>query len=262
MKRFAPILGAVVFILATPLLAFAASISWTGGSGIGSDVLPCTDGGHWVLSQAKAVKSATLVVAGGTYQMQRDGKDAYSADSSGPIVIGDVAVVTYDGGGQPTLTLSACDASSSPTPTPTPTPSPSDSPPPSSPPPSGQGGGSSGQTGTSGRTPTLHGGGPAAATDPSVTGKASGHDPKGAGTLSAGPGGPLAPASSRASDPSNAVIRAADGAVQQAWNDGGSDPFQDVRHPPRALVIAVIAIVAIGSCGAFAARHHVIQGAQ
>jgi len=124
MKRFAPVLGAVVLILATPLLAFAASVSWTGGSGSGSDVLPCTDGGHWVLSQAKAVKSATLVVAGGTYQMQRDGKDAYAADSSGPIVIGDLAVVTYSGAGQPALALTACDASSSPTPTPTPTPSP------------------------------------------------------------------------------------------------------------------------------------------
>lgn len=261
MKRFAPVLGAVVLILATPLLAFAASVSWTGGSGSGSDVLPCTDGGHWVLSQAKAVKSATLVVAGGTYQMQRDGKDAYAADSSGPIVIGDLAVVTYSGGGQPALALTACDASSSPTPTPTPTPSPSPtgSPPPSSPPPSGQGGGGSGQPGTSGRTPTLHGGA-AAATDPSVVGNAPGHDPHGAGTLPAGLAGPLDPTSSHAADPSNVVIGAADGAVQQAWNDGSADPFQDVRHPPRALVIAVIAIVGIGLGGVFLARHRLIRG--
>ena len=259
MKRFAPILGAVVLILAMPLLAFAASVSWTGGSGIGSDVLPCTDGGHWVLSQAKAVKSATLVVSGGTYQMQRDGKDAYSADSSGPILIGDLAVVTFDGGGQPSLALAGCDASSSPTPTPipTPTPSPSDSPPPTSPPPSGPGGGGSGRLGTSGTTPTLHGG-PAGVSDPSASATSPRHAPRTAGIVPGGAAGPLDPTSS---DPSNVVIGAADGAVQQAWNAGGSDPFQDARHPPRALVIAVIAIVAIGVGGVVVARHHLIHGA-
>ena len=262
MKRFAPVLGAVVLILATPLLAFAASVSWTGGSGVGSDVLPCTDGGHWVLSQAKAVKSAMLVVSGGTYQMQRDGKDAYSADSSGPILLGDVAVVTFDGGGQPSLALTACDASSSPTPTPTPTPSPSPSgsPPPSSSPPSGQGGGGSGQLSTSGRTPTLHGG-TAGVSDRSAIGRSRRHDPRAAGTVPGGAAGPLDPTSSHASGPSNVVIGAADGAVQQAWNAGGSDPFQDVRHPPRALVIAVIAIVAIGVGGVVVARHRLIHGA-
>jgi hypothetical protein len=77
--------------------------------------------------------------------------------------------------------------------------------------------------------------------------------------------GPLPAAIHRAltshqSDPApNAVIGAADGAVQQAWNDGASDPFQDARHPPRGLVIAVLAVVAIGTGGAFVARRHLIH---
>jgi hypothetical protein len=56
------------------------------------------------------------------------------------------------------------------------------------------------------------------------------------------------------------VIGAADGAIQQGWSDGSTDPFQDVRHPPRALVMAVIAIVAIGVGGVFVARHRLIHG--
>jgi hypothetical protein len=90
------------------------------------------------------------------------------------------------------------------------------------------------------------------------------HDPHAAGGLIAGPagtGGPLDPTSTHVSDPSSAVVGAADGALQQAWNDGGSDPFQDARRPPRALVFLVIAVVAVGVGGAFAARHHLIHGA-
>ena len=82
MKRFAFILGAVALILALPTMALAASLSWTGGSDSGSDLLPCTDGGHWVLSQAQAVTSATLVVGAGTYAMSPDGSDSYTADST------------------------------------------------------------------------------------------------------------------------------------------------------------------------------------
>ena len=85
------------------------------------------------------------------------------------------------------------------------------------------------------------------------------HDPS-AGTVPGVAAGPLDP-TSNGSDPSNVVIGAADGAVQQAWNAGGSDPFQDARHPPRALVIAVIAIVALGLGGVVVARHHLIHGA-
>lgn len=265
MKRIAPILGAVALILALPMMAFAASISWTGGSGSGSDLLPCAGGGHWVLSDAQAVKSATLVVGGATYDMQSNGQDAFTAVSSGPIAAGDLAVVTYDGGGQPSLSLSACDGSSStpsptPTPTPTPTPSPSGSPPATgSPGPSGHTGGGSGQSGTSG---TLHGGAGTATNPSSAPGKVPGHHPHAGGGLIIGPGGPLVPTASHASDPSgSAVVGAADGAVQQAWNDGGSDPFQEARRAPRALVFAVIAVVAIGVGGAFAARHHLIHGA-
>jgi len=66
---------------------------------------------------------------------------------------------------------------------------------------------------------------------------------------------------SGATDPPSVAVGAADGAVQQAWNDGGSDPFQDVRHPPRALVIAVLIVVAAGVGGAFLARHRLIHTA-
>jgi hypothetical protein len=269
MKRIAVILGVVAVILALPMTAFAASISWTGGSGDGSDLLPCADGGHWVLSQAQSVKSATLVVVGATYEMQPDGKDSFTADSSGPIAVGDLAVATYDGGGDPVLSLTACEGSSSPSPTPTPTPTPSPSPSPSgSPPPSGSpgpsghsGGGGSGQTGTSGGTPTLHGG-PGTATDPSSpVRRLPGHGPHATRGLIVSARGALDPTSSHASDPSSVALGAADGAVQQAWNDGGADPFQVARRAPRALVFAVIAVVAIGVGGAFAARHRLIHGA-
>ncbi len=271
MKRFFPLIGAAALILATPLLAYADSISWTGGSGSGSGVLPCLDGGQWVLSDAQAVKSATLVVGGGRYAMQPDGNDSFSADSSGPIIIGDLAVVTYDGGGQPSLALSSCNGSTSPTPDPSPDPSPSPSdspPPPSSPPPGGHTGGGTGGTGGGGSsdgTPVIHGGGGGGtATSGAANTTAS---KKKLQDLSAAHG-PLPAAihraftsdQSRNGDPgANAAVGAADGAVQQAWSDGAPDPFQDVRHPQRALVLGVLAVVALGVGGAFVARHHLIH---
>ena len=265
MKRFLPLIGAAVLILATPLLAYAESLSWTGGVGLGSDALPCTGGGHWLLSDAQAVKSATLAVGGGSYDMQPAGTDAFTADSSGPIVVGDLAVVTYDGGGQPSLSLTGCDAAPSPTPdpSPTPTPSPSDSPPPSGGPGSGGHTGGAGGTGSSGGQ-VIHGGGGSA----SATTTAGGHTTASQRTRHvAAAHGPLPAAIHRAlssdpshtTDPSSAAVGAADGAVQQAWNDGASGPFQEARHPPRALVIAVLAVVAIGVGAAFAARHHLIH---
>jgi hypothetical protein len=95
----------------------------------------------------------------------------------------------------------------------------------------------------------------------SATASASSHDPHASGGSTGGLAGSLDPATSRASDPSSAVLGTADGAVQQAWSDGGSVPFQDARRPPRALVIAVLAVVALGGIGTFAARHHLIRGA-
>jgi hypothetical protein len=270
MKRFLPLIGAAIVILTMPLMAMAESATWTGGSGSGSDLLPCTGGGHWVLSDAQAVKSATLVVVGGTYDMQPDGNDGFSADSSGPIVLGDVAVVTYDGGGQPSLSLTGCDGSSpSPDPSPTPTPSPSDSPPPSGSPGPGHTGGSGG-TGSSDHTPVIRGGTGGisstsggdgggrrlTASQKRVRDLAAKHGPLPAAIHRA-----LTSGASGATDPPSVAVGAADGAVQQAWNDGGSDPFQDVRHPPRALVIAVLIVVAAGVGGAFLARHRLIHTA-
>jgi len=267
MKRFLPLIGAAIVILTMPLMAMAGSVSWSGGSGSGSDLLPCAGGGHWVLADAQAVKSATLVVVGGTYEMQPDGKDGFSADSSGPIVLGDVAVVTFDGGGQPSLSLTGCDASPSPSPdpSPTPTPSPSDSPPPSGSPGPGHTGGSGG-TGSSDHAPVIRGGtggisstragGRATPSQKRVRDLAAKHGPLPAAIHRA-----LTSDASGATDPPSVAVGAADGAVQQAWNDGGSEPFQDVRHPPRALVIAVLIVVAAGVGGAFLARHRLIHTA-
>ena len=77
--------------------------------------------------------------------------------------------------------------------------------------------------------------------------------------IPAGPIGPLDLAAPHAGDPANPVVGAADGAVQQAWTGGGTDPFQVARRPQRALVIAVLAVVAIGVVAAFAARRHLIH---
>lgn len=272
MKRFLPMIGAAMLILATPLMAYADSVSWTGGVGVGSDVLPCTDGGHWVLSDAQAVQSATLVVGAGTYDMQPNGTDAFTADSSGPIVVGDVAVVTYDGGGQPSLSLTGCEgASSSPTPDPSPTPSPSDSPPPTSPPPGSHNGGSGGSgggtggigaIGSPGRSPVIRGGGGPSSTTGSraAASRKALHDLAAAhGPLPAAIHRALTADPSQAADPPDAAVGPVDGAVQQAWNDGAAGPFQEARHPPRGLVIAVLAVVAVGVGGAFAARRHLIH---
>ncbi|HJX07887.1 MAG TPA: hypothetical protein VJ736_07435 [Actinomycetota bacterium] len=274
MKRFLPMIGAAMLILATPLMAYADSVSWTGGVGVGSDVLPCTDGGHWVLSDAQAVQSATLVVGAGTYDMHPDSTDAFSTDSSGPIAVGDVAIATFDGGGQASLSLTSCAGSSSPSPdpSPTPTPSPSDSPPPSSTPPPGSGhtGGGSGGTGGVGSshpTPVIRGGAGGGRDAPPAS--SSGHETPSQrdlrhlsskhGPLPAAIHRALTPDPSHADPPANVGVGAANGAVQEAWNDGASDPFQAARHPPRGLVIAVIAVVAIGVGAAFAARRHLIH---
>ena len=275
MKRFLPLIGAAMLILATPLMAYAESISWTGGSGPGSDLLPCSGNEHWVLSDAQAVKSATLVVGGGTYDMQPDGNNGFSADSSGPLAIGDLAVVTYDGGGQPSLSLASCESSPSPSPDPSPdpSPSPSDTPPPSPSPGGHNGGGTGGNGGTGGTggnsngTPVIHvggGGGGSASTSGGTHSTAAQKKLRDLAAIH----GPLPAAIHRAftsdrthhGDPApNAAVGAADGAVQQAWNDGSADPFQDVRHPPRTLVFIVIAIVAVGVGGAVAARRHLIH---
>jgi hypothetical protein len=276
MKRFLPLIGAAVLILATPLMAHAETVSWSGGSGLGSDLLPCSGGEHWVLSDAQAVKSATLVVGGGTYDMQPDGNSGFSADSSGPLVIGDAAVATYDGGGQPSLSLTSCDSSPSPTPDPSPDPSPSptDSPSPSPPPGGHNGGGTGGNGGTGGTgggnsngSPVIHGGGGGAGSASTSTATHSTAAQKKLRDLSA-THGPLPAAIHRAftagptqqGDPApNAGVGGADGALQAAWNDGSSEPFQDARHPPRTLVFVVIAIVAVGIGGAIAARRHLIH---
>lgn len=119
-------LAALVAVMASPAWA-DGTIPWEGN---GSDNLPCTDGGHWVLAPAHDIDSATLYVDGESYPMTQSGQGSWSADSVGAIDEGVDAYVTYTGEGDEKnhLQLSHCtddDSTPSPTPTDTETPSPS-----------------------------------------------------------------------------------------------------------------------------------------
>src|SRR5439155_15393352 len=125
----------VIAVFATAGVAHADGvIPWTGN---GSDNLPWSDGGHWVLAPEFGIDSATLTVNGVDYVMTQNGNGSWSADSVGPIDDASTAYVTYTGAGDERdhLQLSHCEESS---PSPSPSPSPSESPSPSqSPSPSG-----------------------------------------------------------------------------------------------------------------------------
>ena len=115
MKRF--VIGvAALFVVVLPTTASAATpLTWVAGSGLGSDAVPCAGAEHWLLSDATQVSSASLLVGGTTYAMQQDNGNQWSADTDAPLVVGDVAVATYEGDGTPTLSLGSCTAASSPT---------------------------------------------------------------------------------------------------------------------------------------------------
>jgi hypothetical protein len=98
MKR----LAALLFIAAVPLAfvgiaSASTSITWVGGTGNGSDNLPCADGAHWVLSPAQGITSATLAFDGHTYDMVQSGEGSFSVDTPGPVGVGDVVTVSYEG---------------------------------------------------------------------------------------------------------------------------------------------------------------------
>lgn len=131
-------LGMVVVIVglvltAGPVRATTSVIPWGGN---GSENLPCSEGGHWVLAPSFGIDSATLHVDGNAYTMTENGNGSWSADSVGPIDANVDAYVTYTGDGDERdhLQLSHCtDSSPSPSPSgsPSPSPSPSESPSPS-----------------------------------------------------------------------------------------------------------------------------------
>jgi hypothetical protein len=113
MKKLAALamLVGLVFLLTPAFAAHAdGSIPWTG---LGSDNLPCDEGGYWVLSPAFGVNSATLTVDGQDYVMAQHGKGSWSAESSGAVTATTTASVQYTGPGDPRdhLQLSHCTSS-------------------------------------------------------------------------------------------------------------------------------------------------------
>jgi LPXTG-motif cell wall-anchored protein len=128
-KAFALALG-VVMLTATAAQASDNVIPWEGQ---GSDNLPCSSGGHWVLAPAFGIDSAVLTVEGTDYVMTQNGNGSWSADSVGAIDEDVDAYVTFTGDGDERdhLQLSHCtDSSPSPSESPSETPSetPSESP--------------------------------------------------------------------------------------------------------------------------------------
>ena len=255
MKRFAMAVSVLV-VLVFPMTASAATpLTWVAGSGLGSEAVPCAGGEHWVLSDAMHVTDASLLVAGTSYTMQQDNGNAWSVDTDAPIVLGDIAVATYDGDGSPTLSLGSCTTASSPTPTPTPTPTPSPSPsdPPGGVPVRGAGGGA-------GTGPRGNGG--SSVTGSTTTSRTVG-DPGRTGNRAFPPNGGRGGAGARnfGGQPTQAADPAL-GSTDTPYVAGGLEPaigdgsvtsgLPDPRKPPLLLVIGVLAIIA--SVAAVAAK--------
>jgi hypothetical protein len=74
--------------------ALAGETTWTGN---GSENLPCAEGGHWILSPAQGITSATLTVNGVTYEMTQSGDGSFSADSVGSLDENTTASATWEG---------------------------------------------------------------------------------------------------------------------------------------------------------------------
>jgi hypothetical protein len=126
-------LVAGVIAVMSPWALADGTIPWGGN---GSDNLPCTDGGHWVLAPSFGVESATLFVNGQSYTMVQagNGHGSWSADSVGPLTDPVDAYVEFTGDGNTRnhLQLSHCtEGEPSPSPSESPSPSPSESPSPS-----------------------------------------------------------------------------------------------------------------------------------
>ena len=105
----------MLFAAFSPALA-DGNINW---GGHGSDVLPCTSGGHWVLAPSFGVTGATLHVNGVDYVMSQNGQGSWSADSVGALDSNLTASVSFTGAGDErnSLQLSHCNEGTVPTPT-------------------------------------------------------------------------------------------------------------------------------------------------
>lgn len=245
MKRFAIAVSTLVVVTLPTMASAATPLTWVGGSGSGSDALPCAGAEHWVLSDAMHVTDASLSVGGASYAMQPDNGNAWSVDTDAPIVLGDVAVATYDGDGTPALSLGSCTAASSPSPTPTP--SPTD--PPGVVPVRGagigaQGGGGSSMTGSTATSRTA--GGPERAANPPV-------GPS--GTIGAGPRDPAGqPTGATDPAPASGDTPNGIGALEPAIGDGSmTNAVPDTRKPPLLLVVSVLVII-VAVCAVAAKR--------
>jgi hypothetical protein len=95
----------------TASIALASTtIQWTGQ---GSESLPCSGGGHWVLT-GQGVTSATMTVNGVVYTMHQNGNGSFAADSNGSLGAGTTASATYEGSPKnPQFVLSHCVAGDS-----------------------------------------------------------------------------------------------------------------------------------------------------
>ena len=257
MKRFVIGVAALLVVVFPTTASAATPLTWVAGSGLGSDALPCAGAEHWLLSDATQVTSASLLVGGTTYAMQQDNGNQWSADTDAPLVVGDVAVATYEGDGTPTLSLGSCTAASSPTPTPTP--SPTD--PPGGVPVRGAGGGAGNGNGTNGN------GGSSLNGSTSTTSHTA-HGP-GRGATSAvapnvksgaGPRDPGEQPKQAAAAPSSTAAPYVTGGLEPAIGDSSiTSGLPDPRKPPLLLVIAVLAIIA--SFAAVAAKRKLSHAA-
>lgn len=108
MRKFLVIALTALTVGGTASIALAATtLPWTGQGG---ENLPCSDGGHWVLT-GKGITSATMVVNGVSYTMSQNGNGSWAADSSGALGAGTMASATYEGTPKnPQFVLSHCAA--------------------------------------------------------------------------------------------------------------------------------------------------------
>ncbi len=135
MKKFLFVIAAVLFVFGIVQIPVQADgvIDWEGQ---GSENLPCTDGGHWVVAPSFNITGGTGNVNDASYSLTQNGNDgSWWFDSVGSISADSTAYVSYTGEGDSRnhLQLSHCTGGTDPTPTytvvpPTETPDPTETP--------------------------------------------------------------------------------------------------------------------------------------
>ena len=110
------VLVGMLLVVWSPTVLAGTQVTWTGN---GSENLPCEGGGHWILSPAQDITSATLTVNGVQYTMVQSGEGSFSADSAGPLSVSTTASAVYEGDNDTAfLKLSHClEGEETPTPT-------------------------------------------------------------------------------------------------------------------------------------------------